>query len=74
MNIDKFGRINTSKSLDSETFHVIDKLENMIILLKSDIIEINGKINAIFDIIERQQVILNELQYEKNNRTLTVEQ
>lgn len=51
MNIDKFGRINNERTKDLIRLHEINKLEKMIIVLKTEIIEINSRLNIISDYI-----------------------
>lgn len=55
MNIDKFGRINYLISLDLKNFDEIDKLENMIILLKSEMIELTDRINGIIYVLKTRE-------------------
>lgn len=51
MNIDKFGRIKSLKSSDSDSSHEIEKLEKMIIVLKNEIIEISNRVNVMYNSI-----------------------
>lgn len=56
MNIDKFGRFNTSRSSstskqindNSSTFHETENLKQALILLKSDLVVLTKKVNIIF--------------------------
>lgn len=68
MNIDKFGRINATKSISNSVYE-IEKLGKAIILLKSELIDITKTVNSIVDLIKRSQV-----EFEKDSVHLTIVQ
>lgn len=68
MNVDKFGRINSPKSSDSQSIDAIDKLENMIILLKRDFVDITATVNAIGDLLKR---LLLQMSVQDTQETVT---
>lgn len=69
MNIDKFGRINDTKSSHSTQIQrEMDKLENMIILLKKEIIEIVDRLDTFSNLIIKEKPIT------KNSREQTIVQ
>lgn len=59
MNIDKFGRINVAKAKNTISSYEIDKLENMIILLKSEIMEITARLDGISNLIIKEKPVGN---------------
>lgn len=69
MNIDKFGRINSSKSMDLQSTDAINKLKSMIILLKNDILDITATMNAIGDLVKRLllQMSVQDTQQQETN-------
>lgn len=76
MNIDKFGRINSSKSSDSQSIDAISKLENMIMLLKNDFLDVTATVNAIGDLVKRlllQMSIKDTQQQETDIRHSTID-